>query len=154
VECLRQVSNLRPSNHLVISAGIAGINYAVTGSPPIAISTLSIGFLMDVDHIFDYAYYLYKERRQRQQIKAGQSSSNTRKEIRKTFIFLHSYELLIPIWLICVFFFTIPLAIWLTISFLVHLILDQVSNRPHQLGYFLIFRIANGFRRDYVYMRK
>jgi len=145
---------LQPLNHLVLSAGIAGISYAVTGSPPITISTLSIGFFMDVDHLFDYAYYLYKERRQQQQIKEGQFGSNMRDRTRKTFIFLHSYELLIPIWLICLIFFTIPPAIWLTISFLAHLILDNISNHPHQLGYFLIFRIAKGFSRDYIYMRK
>jgi len=139
----------------VLSAGLAGISYAATASFPIAISTLSIGFFIDGDHLFDYAYYLHKKRHERRQIKLGQFlSSSYSSETGKTFVFLHSYELIIPIWLLCLTFLTIPFAIWLTVGFLAHLISDQLFNHPAPLGYLLVYRIAKRFNSDYVWIRE
>lgn len=140
---------MKPAGHLAISMAIAGGSYLATGSPTIALATLGAGFLVDSDHLFDYGYYLIYKRKGKQLPTPSQFFNCTyMDEIQKTFLPFHSYELLLPIWGICLAFFSVPLAVWLTAAFLGHLLADQLVYRPHPLSYSLIYRIWKRFDRD------
>ena len=118
-----------PTVHLITSIVVTGISYAATDSPVIATATLCTGVLLDGDHLFDCGYYILHE-------KCGWKLSNPKeifgteygKEREKIFIPLHSWELLIPLWLVSLAWLSIPLAIWLTVAFLTHIMIDQFSN--------------------------
>jgi len=144
-----EIKDLGPIGHLFLSAAIAGGSYAATGSLPIAASAFSIGVLMDADHLFDYAYYLFHTKKKIRQANLKQFlNSSYMEETERVFLPLHSYELLILIWLVCVVFFSIPLAIWLTVSFAIHLTADLLSYRPLFITYSFTVRAMNHFKRD------
>lgn len=140
---------MKPLGHAAISTVIAGGSYLATGSPPVALSALGIGVLVDGDHLFDYGYYLIYKKRCRQWPQPTQFiKSSYMEENRKTFLPLHSFEMLAAIWGICLAFFSMPLALLLSISFVAHLFMDYFTYRPHPLSYFLTYRIMKRFDRD------
>ena len=82
--------------------------------------------ITDIDHVLDYAYY-------------------QRTGTHRLILLLHGYEYAIvggiAAWL------TGSVVIWaLVISYLIHLLADQVENRTHWLGYSLVFRAWHRFR--------
>jgi len=127
---------------------IAGGSYLTTQSPPIAVSTFAIGFLIDGDHLFDYAVYCFQKRR-RPNFREFFNSSCSPPPSR-IYILLHSYELLLLIWLMAISFSAFPWAVWLSLSFGAHLLMDYLAYRPHPLCYFLTFRIIRGFSYETV----
>jgi len=136
---------LGPIKHIAASSVIAGGSFAVTHSPQIALSTFLIGFMIDIDHLFDYAIHLHQKSEKTLPSPKEFLGSRYLSYTGKTYIFFHSYELLIPIWLIAFFSHSIPWALWLSISFVAHLLMDQFANHPHYLSYFLTFRMKRNF---------
>lgn len=124
---------MRPIHHAILSSVIAGGSYAATSSLPIAAATFVAGTLIDADHLVDSRGKL-------------QLSPSFYEKQDKLFVLLHSYELLVPLWILASVFGFIPLALWLTVAFVVHLLTDQIAYRPHLLFYFLTFRAMRGFR--------
>ena len=139
---------MKPSYHLAMSSLIAGGSYAATQSPLIAASTIAVGFLIDGDHLFDYAIYCFQKRRWPSFWQFYHSSCPTPLRI---YVPLHAYELILPIWLIAAFFSALPWAVWLSLSFGGHLLMDYLAYRPHPLCYSLIFRTIRGFSTETVW---
>lgn len=134
---------------------VAGGSYLATGSLPTALATLSIGVLMDGDHLFDYAYYLTLKKNGKRSVSITEFYYSTyMEETKKTIIPFHSYELLPLLWLFSAVFFSLPLATWLTISFLAHLITDYLTYRPHPLAYSLVYRMSKRFSKDILCSRQ
>ena len=124
---------MKPIHHVALSIVIAGGSYALTSSPQIAAVTFAVGALLDSDHLIDSRG-------------KPQLSSSFYEKQEKLLILLHSYELLIPLWLLALVFGFLPLALWVSIAFVAHLVTDQVAYRPHLLFYSLLFRASRGFK--------
>ena len=138
-----------PLGHTLISITIGGASYAATNSLPIAAGVIATGVLVDSDHLFDYAYYLMRKKDGKRNFSIREFFASTyMKKTKRTIVPFHSYELLLPLWLLSLAFFSLPLAVWLSVSFAVHLLADQLVYHPHPLAYFLTYRILVGFTKN------
>ena len=132
---------MRTFGHIVTSAGIGLASYARYKSPPAAIASFLVGWLIDLDHIVDYVrahgwklnWAMFNE-------------AAHEKYSGKLYLPLHSFELL------ALFFMFFrgqrlhPYRIGITVSVLAHLLLDQKYNPSrHPLTYFLSHRIRHRF---------
>lgn len=55
---------MMPGGHLVTAAALGGIAYATTGSTELAAGCFAGGFLIDLDHYFDYLVFEGQWRKQ------------------------------------------------------------------------------------------
>jgi hypothetical protein len=117
-----------PHKHVIISAAIGTASWWATGEPTTCVVALTAGVLPDIDHVVDY--WLYHRRGE-----------------HKLILPLHGYE----------FVFLGGVVAWssrnellwvATISYLVHMLADQLENRTHQLGYSFLYRAWHRFRID------
>ncbi len=103
------------------------------------------GFLIDVDHWFDYFAYFGL----RGNLKNFFIVETYVHGSGKTFILLHGWEYLIVFWLIGKFIgkrFKIKSLEWvITIAYLAHLLWDNFSFFHHPLAYSFIYRLVNNF---------
>lgn len=133
---------MRLLGHTLITFTIGGILYNYSHSLIGFLGFLVAGILIDLDHYIDY-------------IRERGISFNFKKvcdvciyaymDFKKVTVLLHSYELLILLWL-AIFIFNLDLA-WkhLALGFTLHLFIDQMVNPVMPFSYFLSFRIANNF---------
>jgi len=123
---------------------VSVVVYFVFRSTASFFSSLAAGILIDVDHIFDYSFH----RGITLKIKDIYTWCAARK-YRFVFLFLHSLDLVILLWIIIWFFklgiFWVAFAIGIT----QHMALDLIFNREVKApAYFLAFRVIKGFRRE------
>ena len=121
---------MKPPGHAVISLSIGGILWAVTKSPYALVSSLLTGVMIDMDHLVEYYRWFVK----------GDTS--------KVYFFLHSYELLVPVFLSSYFSGWDPVVMGASFAFLGHLLTDQIVNPVMPLAYFFTYRAMKGFRRS------
>jgi len=135
---------MRTIGHIVTSAGIGIASYARYRSRPAAFASFFAGWLIDLDHIVDY-------------VRAHGWTLNWsrfneachEKYSGKLYLPLHSFELL------ALFFILFrgpkrhPFRVGITVSVLLHLILDQRCNPSRRWHtYFLTHRIRKKFAAD------
>ena len=138
---------MKPSHHAVISS-VAGVILAVlVNSYQAGIACFISGILTDIDHHLEY--YLAKGRVPFRYSELVDFCVNERKQ--KLYLFLHSYEFIIALWL-CVYFFSLGGVIFgIAVGMSIHLLCDQFVNPQRFLFYFIIFRIMHGFNSDVFY---
>jgi hypothetical protein len=115
-----------PHKHVIISTTVGAIGWLATGDPAAGVAALATGVLPDIDHIADYSYYRWRG-------------------THRLILPLHGYEYA---------FLGIAVALLTsnqilgvaTLSYFIHLLADQIENRTHKLGYFLLFRARHRFR--------
>jgi hypothetical protein len=108
--------------HVAFSAVVAVIVGSTYGSIPALFAFLA-GVLIDGDHLVDW--WLWSEERSfRSLLVLGTWLIKP----HITDLFLHSYELLIPLWIFVWFTGAYSIGIGITTGFLVHLITDQIYN--------------------------
>jgi len=132
---------MRTVGHIITSADVGLVTYHRYKSPGAAIASFLAGWLIDVDHVFDYvkahgwklSWFHFSEARHEHY--SG-----------KLYLLLHSYEL------IAIFFLLLrrpahhPYRVGITLSLLTHLLLDQKCNPCRRAGtYFLTQRIRRRF---------
>lgn len=108
-----------------------------------ALASFAAGVLVDLDHFIDY----YSDRGFTIKIK-DMYDSFVRMEIGKLYLVLHSYELVIALWIsACALSFP---GIWVAVAIGMtqHIILDQMTNPLTPLSYFITYRMRKGFDRD------
>ena len=135
--------------HIYSSALLGGAVYKLSQSLEISVITFLCGFLIDIDHVFDYLILAKKDF----SIKNLLSwCYNNEWEI--IFLFFHSYELYFLLGIIT-YYFPNGILIGLMLGTGVHLILDQIWNchlrsefRVSPWFYFLTYRVYYGFRKD------
>ena len=131
---------MRVERHAAVSIIVAGFIAWFFKSIHLGIVSLIIGIFLDIDHFFDY----FNNRGFDLNLKRfGRFFKNH--EFNKLYLFLHSYELIIPVWIVCYLKNEYLLGIVITISFFQHMFLDQVFNRVHKLGYFFSYRLYKKF---------
>ncbi|SRR5579883_1569398 len=132
---------MRTVGHIITSAGVAGASYLRYRSKPAAIATFLAGWLIDLDHVFDYVRaHGWKPNWERF------SEACHEKYSGKLYLPLHSYELLALFFLLCKGPKRHPYRVGITVSILTHLLLDQRCNPGRKATtYFLAHRIRKRF---------
>ncbi len=134
-----------PLGHVIASGFISALVWVFFKSFGCAVVSFLSGILIDSDHIIDY----YANHGFTFKIKTMYYACVDIK-LKKVYIILHSYELIALLWvLICLFSLS---NIWkaFAIGLTQHLIIDQVTNPIKKPGYFLTYRIINGFKREHI----
>ena len=132
--------------HLPLTSAIASSAFLITGDITHLLIALFFGWLIDVDHLFDYLHFTRKFNRPISTKSFFEGSYF--KESGTLVLPLHSFEIT------GVLFFSIIFSdgptkeyfLTATTSHLAHLIQDQITHRPKIIGYFLIARAKNRFR--------
>lgn len=115
-----------PHRHLLISSIVGIGGWVLTKDARALPAAVASGTLPDLDHGADYVWYgLFREHR--------------------LLLPLHGYE-----WSVPLFFWSRKrwgncLATVLTISYLIHLLADQVENQTKPPGYFFFYRLRKRF---------
>ena len=115
---------MTPPGHAVISAGIGVVVWAFTRSVSAAVTAVAVGVLMDLDHLLDYYWWLWKEDR------------------KYVWLFLHGYELVVPIFLGAWLLEWHPVALAAGLAHLAHILTDQFTNQVKPFTYFYTFLIS------------
>lgn len=132
-----------PRGHAIASGIVSICVWAYFRSISCAVVSFAAGVLLDADHVIDHCAthgFTLKLR------DVYDSCLNIR--LKKLYLVLHSYEMVAFLWL-AIFWFGLS-NIWmaLAIGWTQHLLIDQVTNPINPLGYFLMFRIAKGFKKE------
>lgn len=104
--------------------------------------SLVFGVLVDVDHFFDY---WYSEGRVCFDWKTFMGTRYWRKSGR-LFVFFHAWEWLPLVFLVWQAWKGRRWAVAATAAMSSHLVADHLVNELKPLGYFLLYRLAHGFR--------
>ncbi len=134
---------MKPSVHLTISVAVSLSIYAASKSVKLAAASFIGGFLLDLDHFFDYF------REYGLKIKINEFFDvfyETR--FKKLILPFHAWEWL-PVLLVFSLFsawnsWTMGFCIGMTH----HMVLDQSGNNIRALGYFFVYRAIKGFAKN------
>lgn len=119
----------RPSAHLIVSTGLATLQWIRTGRLLPTIAPFLTGFLIDSDHLVDLACYRLSGEKNRQRI----------------LLALHGWEY-VALLLLVERVVGKRFAGGLVLGYLAHLGLDQLTNETtHPLTYLITFRYRRGF---------
>ncbi len=130
-----------PKHHVIISAALGGITSYATQSVSSGVACFLAGTAIDVDHFYDYfRHYGFRFSTE------AFYSDRYFVESGKSFVWLHSYELLPLIWVLFYCLQLQQLGVGVCVGFLSHLLCDQYSNGLHPMAYFLSFRMSRNFR--------
>ena len=134
-----------PRGHVIASGVFSICVWFYFKSIGCAAISFVAGVLLDADHFIDYCadhgFTLNI-----------QDVYDTCLEIRlnRLYLILHSYELLILLWM-AIFVFGLS-SLWkaFALGYTQHILLDQMTNPIRPLGYFLTYRIAKGFKKELI----
>lgn len=127
--------------HVLASATIGGILFLYTRSAAVWVACFLSGFLMDLDHIFDYwanygfrfrikhFFYVFRE-----------------EPLRKVFVLLHAWELVFLLLAIALWSGWHPVPTGLLAGVGNHMFFDQFFNKHSWPAYFLVYRAAVKFK--------
>ncbi len=135
---------MKPFKHFAVSTISGAAVYSLTGSLSSSIACFLTGWLIDVDHFYDYIKANGWDFNIKRFIRYFDKSHPTQ-HYRKHYFFFHAHELAIILTLICLLSnlnLTISFA---TLGYIVHLLFDQFTNRVFPLAYFLTYRVVKGF---------
>jgi len=121
-----------PVGHTVISGALGVVVGAATGSPAAGATTLAVGVLMDVDHLFDF-YQWY-----------GRGKS------KRIYLFFHAWEYSVIGLIVLTAAFFHPLLLAVVVAQLGHVATDHFHNRLPTWAYFISYRIARKFETVYI----
>ncbi|MDD5432986.1 MAG: hypothetical protein PHO70_08425 [Candidatus Omnitrophica bacterium] len=136
---------MKPVGHIVCTAVVSSVVYLFFKSFSAFVISFVSGVLIDVDHIFDY--YL----QERPTLKLREIYSwCINKRFSLLFLFFHSLELIVLLWVIVYVFKLGVFWIAFSIGITQHMILDLIFNRAeiHSYSYFLSYRLLKGFRKE------
>lgn len=135
-----------------MTSGALGLTvYALKGDSAPAVSCFLAGWLIDLDHVFDWVNNLGLRRGLLALINVYnlfpyEGFEESRHRVTRIYIFLHSWELIIGFWGLCIFYPMNPVVTYIFLGFTLHLALDQKFNEiRNHLVYFLIYRMTHRF---------
>jgi len=140
---------MKTMGHVATSLIAGGILYKFTHSSAAFLWVLIIGIFIDLDHYIDYVREIgvgFNPKKIYSTCKYGTIY------FKKLTLALHSYELMIILW-IAIFIFDLNI-VWkcAAISFSLHLFIDQIANPVMPLTYFFLFRMANHFETKKIFI--
>jgi hypothetical protein len=140
---------LKPLAHAVTSGVISACVGLYFKSAACAAISLASGTLIDIDHLLDYfAGHPFTVRFK----DIYEACEETR--MKKLYLVLHSYEIVIMLWVL-IYAFSLSNA-WkaLAIGLTQHLIFDQMTNDVNSMIYFFSYRLMNDFRSEKLVHKK
>lgn len=140
---------MKPINHVSVSIITGVVTYVSTGAISPSIACFLVGWLVDVDHIWDY----YKNAGRDFSIKRFMNTFENN-EIKKVYLYFHSYELLFVLTVSCFISHFNYLLSFTTMGFAIHLFFDQIFNSAKPCAYFITFRILQGYRTENIFKPK
>ncbi len=129
--------------HAVTSGIISIFVWSYFQSVWYAAVSFAAGVLIDLDHLIDY-YASHPFTANARTIYFACLKMN----LKKLYIVLHSYEIIACLW-IAIYVFSLE-NFWkaVAIGLTQHIIFDQIVNPMSKYSYFIVYRIAKGFRRN------
>lgn len=137
---------MKPVSHLGVSIITGVATFLATRDMHSSISCFLAGWLVDIDHIWDFYKNVGKGFNIKRFVNAFDNG-----EIKKAYLYLHSYELLFGLIFLCFFTHFNYLLSFTTLGFAIHLVFDQVFNPVKPLTYFITYRILNSYNTDVVF---
>lgn len=137
---------MKPINHFNVSIIAGAVTFLTTKTIYPSIVCFLTGWLVDVDHIWDF----YKNGCRGFSIKRFLHAMDNG-EIKKTYLYFHSYELLLLLVSLCFvtrFNFLLSFA---TLGLAIHLFFDQIFNPVNPLSYFITYRILRGYNTEIIF---
>lgn len=132
--------------HSAFSLVCAGILYATTRSLGLSVGFFVGGVLIDLDHLVDYVINC--------RFRVGLLSFYKRceqRDLSQAVLLLHGWEYVIVIFIMLVVSDWNAWVAGAWLGFTVHLICDQVTNKPYPLSYFITWRMVHGFKMKKVF---
>jgi len=137
---------MKPVCHLGVSIITGVATFLATRDMYSSISCFLAGWLVDIDHVWDFYKNVGKDFTIKRFLKTFENG-----EIKKAYLYFHSYELLFGLIFLCFLtHFSYPLA-FATLGFAVHLVFDQIFNPVKPLTYFITYRILNRYNVDNIF---
>jgi len=135
---------MKPQYHLGISLAVSLALYAWLRDIALAVSSFAAGFLIDIDHYFDYVltYGL------RFNARHFYSSFYGAGEYTRIIIILHAWEWLAVLLAVPWWIGWNPVLTGALIGLGHHFLLDQIFNPAFPLTYFFTYRLRHGFKID------
>jgi hypothetical protein len=129
---------------VLASAGLGAIFWAKSRDPWTMVLSLVFGVLVDLDHVIDY---WYSEGRICFDLHTFLRTRYWRKKGR-LFIFFHAFEYLPLVFLVWQALKGRKWAVAATVAMSSHVLADHLVNELRPLGYFILYRLAHGFRAE------
>ena len=130
---------MKPPAHIAASTAVSTFLWFTTKSPALTLGSFGAGFLVDLDHIFDYV------REYGIRLNIPQFFHTFRENLyHRMFLVLHAWEWLVVLVAVSVLCGGNGWLLGISIGYAHHLVLDQISNPVDSRGYFLTWRAARG----------
>lgn len=127
--------------HSALSA-VGAVPAFILGGPASAAAFFIVGVFIDLDHVLEY--WLQVAFPSPKRLKHF-FSWFSEKQSKKLWLVLHAWEW-VAAGFVIVFIFDLPAwIVWGLAGWTFHLVLDQLSNGMHPLGYFFVFRYLKNF---------
>jgi hypothetical protein len=137
---------MKPINHFNVSIITGVVAFLTTKTISPSIASFLIGWLIDVDHIWDFYKNGCKGFTVERFLHAHEKG-----EIKKAYLYLHSYELLLVLVVLCVVTDFNYFLSFTTFGFAIHLFFDQIFNPVNSLTYFLTYRILHDYKTEIIF---
>ncbi len=134
---------MKPTHHVIISGGVSAALAIWVKSPPAIMACFLSGIFIDLDHHLDY-WLERKELPLSYKKLCDFCHSDYESKLR---LVLHSYELLILLWVSIYYFSLSTVWVGVALGFTTHIICDEIANPVRPLAYFLTYRIKHNFNR-------
>jgi len=137
---------MKPVSHLCVSIITGVTTFLATRDMYSSISCFLAGWLVDIDHVWDFYKNVGKDFTVKKFLKTFEDG-----EIKKAYLYLHSYELLFGLICLCFFSHFNYLLSFTTLGFAIHLFFDQIFNPVKPLTYFITYRILHSYNADIIF---
>jgi len=134
---------MKPSQHVVFSAGLALGVEAAMHSWPASLGCFLSGVLIDLDHHLDYCLVHKKFPFKYQDLVHFCWDA----KVTKLYLFFHAYEYLFVLWLSILILHLGKIWTGVAIGLTAHIVCDQFTNPVRPMFYFLTFRLQNQFTK-------
>ena len=141
---------MRPTHHVIASAGISLGVHAATHSWPATLGCFLSGVLIDIDHYWDY--YLVRKKfpfKYKDLVDFGEDLKQ-----KKVYLFFHGYEPLLALWLLIYFLDLGVVWVGVAVGLTTHLLCDQWTNPCKPLFYFMTYRLKHRFEKSKLLSKK
>lgn len=142
--------------HAVSSVAFGIGFWVVTRDFKASLVCLLSGVLIDLDHLIDF--YIHNRIKLENPLEAYRRLCDwcLGLKFEVIYIFLHSLELILILWFCVIVFKWGNYGIAVALGFTQHMVLDIVYNRRKFIppkGYFFLYRMKKGFKKDHLLLR-
>ncbi len=139
---------MKAEHHIALSAPVAAGVWFATHSWFYTVMAFLLGFLVDVDHVFDYI---------REEGKFDWDHMFKKSydgDFKKLYVIFHAYEYIPLAWIAGFLMNNWTFPAVFTAAYLTHMIPDQLMNNVKPLGYFMTYRIIKKFYWKELFYKK